>query len=50
MQTYESDIIVWSQEQAGLIRARCFDRLDLEHIAEEIDVDDEVLNPSFLPD
>jgi len=37
MQTYESDIIAWSQEQAGLIRARCFDRLDLEHIAEEIE-------------
>ncbi len=37
MQTYESDIVAWSQEQAGLIRAGRFDRLDLEHIAEEIE-------------
>ncbi|WP_295426574.1 DUF29 domain-containing protein [uncultured Thiodictyon sp.] len=37
MQTYESDIVAWSEEQAGLIRAGRFDRLDLEHIAEEIE-------------
>ncbi len=37
MQTYETDIVAWSQEQAGLTHARCFGRLDLEHIAEEIE-------------
>ena len=37
MQTYESDVVAWSQEQARLIRAGRFDRLDIEHIAEEIE-------------
>ena len=35
--TYEKDIVVWAQEQASFIRARRFDLLDLEHIAEEIE-------------
>jgi hypothetical protein len=37
MATYEQDIVAWSQEQAALIRAGRFDRLDLQHIAEEIE-------------
>ena len=35
--TYDTDIIAWANEQAALIRARRFDLLDLEHIAEEIE-------------
>ena len=35
--TYDTDIIAWANEQAPLIRARRFDLLDLEHIAEEIE-------------
>lgn len=34
---YESDVVAWANEQASLIRARRFDLLDLEHIAEEIE-------------
>lgn len=34
---YEQDIIAWADEQARLIRAKRFDLLDLEHIAEEIE-------------
>ena len=37
MQTYDRDIVAWANEQAALIRARRFDLLDLEHIAEEIE-------------
>ena len=38
MQTsYETDVVEWANEQAALIRAGRFDRLDLEHIAEEIE-------------
>jgi hypothetical protein len=37
MQTYESDVIAWANEQAAFIRAGRFDMLDLEHIADEID-------------
>jgi hypothetical protein len=37
MATYEQDIVAWSQEQAAHIRAGRFDRLDLQHIAEEIE-------------
>jgi hypothetical protein len=38
MQTsYETDVVVWANEQAALIRAGRFDLLDLEHIAEEIE-------------
>ena len=34
---YEKDIVAWANEQAGFIRARRFDLLDLENIAEEIE-------------
>jgi hypothetical protein len=34
---YDEDIAAWATEQARLIRARQFDRLDIEHIADEID-------------
>jgi hypothetical protein len=37
MPTYEEDIVAWSFDQARLLRARCFDLLDLEHLAEEIE-------------
>lgn len=37
MQTYDRDIVAWANEQAAMIRARRFDLLDLEHIAEEIE-------------
>jgi hypothetical protein len=37
MQRYESDVVAWANEQASLIRAGRFDRLDLEHIADEIE-------------
>ena len=37
MQTYQSDVAAWSQEQARLLRARRFDLLDIEHIAGEIE-------------
>jgi hypothetical protein len=35
--SYESDVVAWADEQARLLRAGCFDRLDIEHIAEEIE-------------
>ena len=34
---YETDVVAWAREQASLIRAGCFDKLDLAHIAEEIE-------------
>lgn len=37
MQTYDRDIVAWAKEQAQLLRARRFELLDLEHIAEEIE-------------
>lgn len=37
MQRYEIDVIAWANEQAAFIRAGQFDRLDLEHLAEEIE-------------
>lgn len=37
MHSYESDIIAWANEQAGLLRAGRFDLLDILHIAEEIE-------------
>jgi len=37
MQTYEDDIVAWANEQARLLRAGQFDRLDIAHIAEEIE-------------
>jgi len=32
---YDIDIAAWAQEQARLLRARRFDVLDIEHIAEK---------------
>ncbi|MES2770410.1 MAG: DUF29 domain-containing protein [Pseudomonadota bacterium] len=34
---YDTDVVAWANEQARLIRSGCFDQLDLEHIAEEIE-------------
>ena len=34
---YEVDTAAWAVEQARLIRARRFDMLDIEHLAEEIE-------------
>jgi len=34
---YDEDVVAWATEQARLIRARAFDRLDIEHIADEIE-------------
>ncbi len=34
---YETDVVVWGSEQARLIRARRFDLLDVEHIADELE-------------
>lgn len=34
---YEDDFALWSAEQAALIRAGRFDRVDLENVAEEIE-------------
>jgi hypothetical protein len=36
--TYEKDIVAWANEQAGLMRAGRFDLLDVEHIAEEMEI------------
>ena len=35
--TYETDIVAWAYEQAWLVRTGQFERLDLKHIAEEIE-------------
>jgi hypothetical protein len=35
--SYTTDVAAWSVEQAQLIRSGQFDKLDLEHIAEEIE-------------
>lgn len=37
MTTYDKDIVAWANAQAHLLRARRFDLLDLERIAEEIE-------------
>ena len=34
---YEADVVAWANEQAELIRTGQFDRLDIEHIADEIE-------------
>lgn len=34
---YEQDVAAWAEQQAALIRAGQFERLDLAHIAEEIE-------------
>lgn len=35
--SYDSDVIAWAQEQINLLRSGQFSRLDIEHIAEEIE-------------
>ena len=35
--SYQTDIVAWANEQAQFIRAGLFDKLDLEHLAEEIE-------------
>ena len=35
--SYEKDVILWSQEQARLLRAGRFDELDIKHLADEIE-------------
>jgi hypothetical protein len=37
VQTYETDLNAWANEQARLLRAGRFDLLDIEHIAGEIE-------------
>jgi hypothetical protein len=34
---YDTDIVAWANEQARLLRAGRLDRLDIEHLAEEIE-------------
>jgi hypothetical protein len=34
---YDEDVILWSQEQARLLRERRFSELDIEHLADEIE-------------
>lgn len=34
---YESDYLLWVEETAAKLRARDFDRLDLENLIEEIE-------------
>ncbi|MDO9048127.1 MAG: DUF29 domain-containing protein [Methylobacter sp.] len=35
--TYEQDVVAWANEQANMLRTGQFDRLDIAHIAEEIE-------------
>ncbi|HSV00319.1 MAG TPA: DUF29 domain-containing protein [Roseiarcus sp.] len=35
--SYDRDVILWSEEQARLLRARRFSELDIEHLADEIE-------------
>jgi hypothetical protein len=35
--SYDNDVMAWANEQARLLRAGCFDALDIEHIADEIE-------------
>ena len=35
--SYDKDVLLWSQEQAALLRAGRFSQLDLEHLADEIE-------------
>ncbi|WPL19317.1 hypothetical protein Thiowin_04434 [Thiorhodovibrio winogradskyi] len=37
MHACEADIIAWANEQAGLLRSRRFDQLDIAHLVEEIE-------------
>jgi hypothetical protein len=35
--SYEKDVLLWSQEQARLLRTGKFSQLDIEHLADEIE-------------
>jgi len=35
--SYDRDVVLWAQEQAALLRSGQFSKLDLEHIADEIE-------------
>jgi Domain of unknown function DUF29 len=35
--SYDKDVVLWAEEQAALLRAGQFSKLDLEHIADEIE-------------
>ncbi len=35
--SYDEDVVLWAQEQAALLRSGQFSKLDLEHIADEIE-------------
>ena len=35
--SYDKDVILWSQEQAALLRSGQFSQLDIEHLADEIE-------------
>ena len=35
--TYDADVIAWAREQAAMLRAGDFSRLDLAHIADEVE-------------
>jgi len=35
--SYDEDVVVWAREQAALLRARTWSKLDVDNIAEEID-------------
>ncbi len=35
--SYDKDVILWSEEQARLLRARRFAEVDIEHLADEIE-------------
>ncbi len=37
MTAYEDDLVAWADEQARLLRAGQFDRLDIAHLAEELE-------------
>jgi hypothetical protein len=37
LHSYDADIVAWADEQARLLRERQFSKLDIEHIAEEIE-------------
>jgi Domain of unknown function DUF29 len=35
--SYDKDVVLWAQEQAALLRSGQFSKLDVEHIADEIE-------------
>ncbi len=35
--SYDTDVVLWAQEQAALLRSGQFSKIDLEHIADEIE-------------